>query len=175
MSELDDIKRKQQFLSGWIQDLKQRQQLAYVEKTLELTSYQLDVVSNFPSGVPLIIQSEIAQAYSNTTNYWQSFVTHSAEASPYPVISAVSGLALEASGSNVAFEAISAMTVGHPEEVTQWASSKTAAYQQLQDQQNRAEEVEQLIKRLLPLARAAEFAESSATFAAAATGGSQSA
>ncbi len=175
MDELGDIKKKQELLSGWIEDLKRRQeQLPYVEKSLELTDYQLDLVSNFPPAVPPTVKSEIIQAYSNTKGFWQSFVETPPGARPYTLTMAVSGLALEASGSNVAFEALSAMTVGHPEDVTNWAREKTIGYQNLQHRQRRDEAVEELIQRLLPV-RAAEFKESCTTFAAAVTGGAQSA
>src|ERR1035437_6379705 len=175
MGELEDIKKKHQLLSDWIEDLKRRQeQLPYVEKSLELTDYQLDLVSSFPTAVPPTVKSDIIQAYSNTKEFWQSFVETSPGAKPYPITMAVSGLALEASSSNIAFEALSAMTVGHPEDLANWARGQTIGYQNIQHRQRREEAVEELIQRLLPV-RAAEFEESCTTFAAAVTGAAQSA
>jgi hypothetical protein len=168
MAELNDLNKKQRILSGWLADYKQRsEQLPYVQQSLDLTNYQLDVVLSFPVGLPPTVRTEIVESFSNTADFWQSFAA-SSSAEPYPLMAA-SGLALEASGSNVALQSLSAITVGYPLEVKNWAREKTVKYQDLQDKQHRDKAVEQLISRLLHH-RLQEFSISCTTFASALAG-----
>jgi hypothetical protein len=76
MAELDHLKRKQTILAGWLADYRQRsEQLPYVQQSLELTNYQLDVVSSFPVDLPSSERTEIVESFSHTVDFWQSFAT----------------------------------------------------------------------------------------------------
>jgi hypothetical protein len=168
MPELDYLKKKQMILSAWLADYKQRSdQLPYVQQSLDLTNYQLDVVLSFPADLPPTVKVEIVESFSNTADFWQSFAT-APPAEPYPLMAA-SGLALEASGSNVALQSLSAITVGYPPEVRNWAREKTTKYQDLQDKQHRDKAVEQLISRLFHH-RLEDFGISCTAFASALAG-----
>jgi hypothetical protein len=165
MNPLDNLKAKRQLLSGWIADHRERtEQLPHVQQSLDIVNYQLDVVSSMPPALPTTVQDDIVMGYSNSTPYWEQF------AQAYPtrvtVLLAISGLALEASGSNVAYQAISAATIGYTPEVHDWARGKTVEYQAIQQQHNRAGQVRDSISRVVPH-RLTEFdsAESSFAFA----------
>jgi hypothetical protein len=88
------------------------------------------------------------------------------------VTRAVSGLAIEAANSNVAYQAISAVAIGYTPEVTQWAREKTAAYQAIQMQQDRVGLVRAHIEKFLP-SRVGEFDLSAATFSQTIAGSQQ--
>jgi hypothetical protein len=163
MDPLDELKAKQRLLSGWIADHRERiEQLPYVQQSLDIVNFQLGVASSIPPALPIVVRDEIVTAYSNSAPYWKQF------AQLYPTriafSPAISGLALEASGSNVAYQALSAATVGYTPEVHDWARQKTVAYQTIQEKQNRAGHVQGFILSLLPH-RLTEFEVAESSFA----------
>lgn len=163
MNPLDDLNAKQRLLSGWIADYRERtEQLPYVQQSLDIVNYQLGVVESMPPTLPVTVRDDIMTGYSNSTPYWTQFVES------YPTRIAfrpsISGLALEASGSNVSYQALSAATIGYTPEVHDWARQKTVDYQSLQQHQNRAGQVRDFISRLLPN-RIPEFDAAESSFA----------
>lgn len=165
MDPVDDLKSKQRLLSDWIADHRERtEQLPYIQQSLEIVNYQLGVISSAPSALPVTVWDDIVTAYSNSVLFWAQFT----QSFPARVAfsSAISGLALEASGSNLAYQALSAATVGHTLEVNDWARQKTLDYQEIQQRHDRIGQVKAFIARLIPhRVKELEFSESS--FAAA--------
>lgn len=149
MDDLENLKRKQSQLSGWLSDYKQRSgQLRYVQQSLDLANFQIDVASKIPPSVPETVRSEIIDPFLNTTGFWASFTEASSAKST--ALSALSGLALEASGSNVAYQSLSALTVGYSQEVKDWAREKTTSYQDIQKKHERNVTIRDYISRLFP-------------------------
>lgn len=149
MSEIDDLKNKQTILSGWLNDFQDRaKQMAYVQQSLDMTNYQIDVVSGFPAALPMEAKLEILDSFNRSTAFWGQFVT------AYPKgdtkFQAASGLAIETSGSNVANIFMSSMTVGNPPEVQIWAQEKISIYEGFEQVKNRDNDVRKLLADLLP-------------------------
>jgi hypothetical protein len=107
------------------------------------------------------LRDHLLQAYSNSGTYWTSF-NHA-----YPTQAAtafgVSGLAIETSYSNVAYQALSAATAGHSKEVADWARQGTVHYQAIQLKQDRVGSVRHRVGHLLPK-RLPELEESISAF-----------
>ncbi len=149
MSESDDLKNKQSIISGWLKDFRDReQQLPFVQQSLDMTNYQIDVVNGFPAILSGDAKAGILDSFSQSTEFWSQF------AKAYPAgdtkFQAASGLALEASASNQANIYMSSMTVGSPPEVQKWATEKITIYQGFDQVKNRQYEVHKLLADLLP-------------------------
>jgi hypothetical protein len=167
MDDLDALLRKQSLLTGWLGDYQQRTEyLPFVEKSLEVTKYQIDVAQHLPLSLPPATGREIVGSFAQTVPFWESFAKNTT--GTYAFASPVTGLALEASGSNVSYQSISALTVGHSKEVTDWAREKTVNYQVLMKKQDREKTLRDEITALFP-ARLDEFDTAVASFSEAVT------
>jgi hypothetical protein len=75
MDPIDDLKKKQRQLSGWIADYKDRSdQVPYVQQSLDIVNYQLDIASKMPVSVPASVRNDIMSGYANAAPYWNSFM-----------------------------------------------------------------------------------------------------
>lgn len=169
MDPTNDLQTKKAVLQGFVRDYQARsQQLPSIHQALELVDYQIAVASSFPNSVAVDARDNVFDAYNNTTGYWSEF----ANAFPTSSLSSISigatGLALEKASSNIAFQTISAISVGYGAAVTNWATGMTEKYEAIQERNNAESQVRNLIVQLIPH-RVEEFDRTVSGFASALT------
>ena len=164
MDPIDELKGKQQFLSGWIADHRERtEQLPQVQQSLDIVNHQIDVVSTLPPALPILVKNDIVTAYSFSNSYWTQF--NQSYPTQTPFVTSATGLALEVTGSLGGYQTLSAATIGYSPEVHDWARQKTSDYQAIQQQHDRVGQVHSFISHLIPH-RLKEFNRAESSFAA---------
>lgn len=164
MNSFEELNNKKILLSSWLQDHAERSaQMPYVQQSLDMVNHQIKVASNMPTNIPSGIKQEIVTAFSGVAPFWGSFV----EAFPIQTnnVLAVSGLALETTSSNIAYQAITSIEVGGSVEIDKWVSQSTQGYQEIQSLHNRAGAVRDRLSEMVPH-RVVEFDESERQFMA---------
>jgi hypothetical protein len=143
------LKETHQYLSNWLKNAKEVTDLVpAVQQSLVLTEFRIGVIDTAPRDLPAYVKVDLLTGASGSLNFWKEALPKIAQPSRH--VSATTGFAMDIASSNVAFQSLVGVTIGHSKAVTDWAVDQTSKYQAIAEHQHRTEAISKQLAQIFP-------------------------